>query len=155
MSVSTLQTLAILETEKKVKIFLVDDDAIFLRLVEIEFLQYTDFEVETYATGELCLQNLSRNPHVVVLDYHLDGIEKKAMTGLEVLDNIKLQFKDMPVVMLSSQYKIEIAVNCMHHKAFDYIVKSETAIIRLRKVITAILHYRKMDKLLTWYMDRA
>jgi hypothetical protein len=31
----------------------------FLKSLEIEFLQHTDFIVETYATGELCLANLA------------------------------------------------------------------------------------------------
>jgi hypothetical protein len=42
----------------------------------------------------------------------------------------------------------------MHHKAFDYVVKSETAFMRLQKNITNILSYNKMEKELTWYMDR-
>jgi ActR/RegA family two-component response regulator len=35
---------------KKNKTILVDDDAVFLKSLEIEFLQHTDFIVETYAT---------------------------------------------------------------------------------------------------------
>ena len=35
----------------KIKIFLVDDDAVFLKLLEIEFLQHADFTIETFATG--------------------------------------------------------------------------------------------------------
>ena len=56
--------------------------------------------------------------------------------------------------MLSSQDKIEVAINCMHHKAFDYVVKSETAFVRLQKIITSIFKYQKMEKELNWYMDR-
>ena len=56
--------------------------------------------------------------------------------------------------MLSSQDKIEVAINCMHHRAFDYVVKSETAFIRLQKIITTIFQYKKMEKELNWYMDR-
>jgi DNA-binding NtrC family response regulator len=56
--------------------------------------------------------------------------------------------------MLSSQDKIEVAINCMHHKAFDYIVKSETAFIRLQKTITTIFHTQKIEKTLSWYMEK-
>jgi DNA-binding NtrC family response regulator len=56
--------------------------------------------------------------------------------------------------MLSSQDKIEVAVDCMHHKAFDYIVKSETAFIRLQKTINTIVHTRRIEKTLNWYMDK-
>jgi len=138
----------------KVKIFLVDDDALFLKSLEIEFLQHADFTIETYATGELCFDNLSHSPDVIILDYQLDGIEKHAMDGIETLDKIKAINPDIYVVMLSSQDKIDVAINCMHHRAFDYVVKTETAFIRLQKIITTIFHYQKMEKELKWYMDR-
>lgn len=139
---------------EKIKLFLVDDDAVFLKSLEIEFLQHADFAIETYATGELCMANLSHTPDVIILDYMLDGIDKKAMNGIETLDKIKAYNSDIPVVMLSGQDKIEVAINCMHHRAFDYVVKSETAFIRLQKIITTIFKYKKMEKELNWYMER-
>lgn len=132
--------------KNKVKIFLVDDDALFLKSLEIEFLDNADFTVETYPTGELCIANLSHNPDIIILDYQLDGIVKNAMNGLETLDKIKAFNPEIPVIMLSSQDKIEVAINCMHHKAFDYVVKSETAFVRLKKIITSIFKYQKMEK---------
>ena len=140
--------------KNKVKIFLVDDDALFLKSLEIEFLDNADFTVETYPTGELCIANLSHNPDIIILDYQLDGIVKNAMNGLETLDKIKAFNPEIPVIMLSSQDKIEVAINCMHHNAFDYVVKSETAFVRLKKIITSIFKYQKMEKELNWYMDR-
>jgi len=54
-------------------------------------------------------------------------------------------------VMLSSQDKIDVAISCMHHRAFDYVVKSEIAFIRLQKIITTLFRYKKMEKELSWY----
>jgi len=139
---------------EKIKLFLVDDDVFFLKSLEIDFLQRADFSIETYATGELCLENLSHNPDIIVLDYYLDSIDKKAMNGIKTLDKIKTNHPDIPVVMLSSQDKIEVAIECMHHAAFDYVVKSETAFMRLQKIITTIFKYKKMEKELNWYMER-
>jgi DNA-binding NtrC family response regulator len=140
--------------KSKIKLFLVDDDALFLKSLEIEFLGHADFRIETFSTGELCLENLSHNPDVIILDYLLDGIVPNAMNGIETLDKILAFNPEIPVVMLSSQDKIEVAVNCMHHKAFDYVVKSETAFIRLQKIISTIFHYQKVQKELNWYMER-
>jgi two-component system, OmpR family, response regulator len=139
---------------EKIKLFLVDDDALFLKALEIEFLNHADFLIETYPTGELCIASLSHAPDVVILDFHLDGIVKGAMNGLQTLDKIKAYNQDIPVIMLSSQDKIDIAVSCMHHRAFDYVVKSETAFLRLQKIITTVFQYRKMEKELHWYMER-
>jgi two-component system OmpR family response regulator len=143
-----------MKVENKIKLFLVDDDAVFLKSMEIQFLEHADFEIETYPTGELCIENLNRKPDVIVLDYHLDGVVKNAINGLQTLDKIKETNGGIPVIMLSSQDRIDIAVTCMHHKAFDYVVKSETAFVRLQKVISTIFKYQKMEKELSWYMDR-
>ena len=143
-----------MKADPKLKIFLVDDDAVFLKFLEIEFLEQDYFTVEPYPTGELCTANLSHNPDIVILDFHLDGIDKAAMNGLDTLDKIKGFNPDIPVIMLSSKDKIEVAISCMHHKAFDYIVKSETAFMRLQKTIAAIFQYKKMEKELNWYMNR-
>lgn len=143
-----------MENPNKIKLFLVDDDAVFLKSLEIEFLQNADFDIETYSTGELCVEKLSHSPDVIILDYHLDGIDQNAMNGLETLIKIKAYNAKIPVIMLSSQDKIDVAVNCMYHKAFDYVVKSETAFMRLQKIIDTVFHYQKMEKELNWYMDR-
>ena len=140
--------------ENQIKLFMVDDDAVFLKLLEIEFLENADFKIETYSTGELCMENISNRPDVIILDYHLDGVHRDAMNGLETLDQIKAINPDIPVVMLSSQDRIDDAINCMHHKAFDYVVKSETAFLRLKKIITSIFEHRKLEMQLNWYVEQ-
>src|SRR5688572_5199955 len=97
--------------KEKIRIFLVDDDAVFLK--------QADFIIEKFPTGERCIDKLYHNPDVIILDYHLDGTDKTAMNGIEVLDKIKAFNSDIAVIMLSSQDKIEVAVNCIHHRAFD------------------------------------
>ena len=97
---------------------------------------------------------MSHNPDVIVLDYYLDGVDRDAINGIDTLDQVKAFNPEIPVVMLSSQDKIDVAINCMHHKAFDYVVKSETAFMRLKKIITTILESKKLEKQLNWYMER-
>ena len=143
-----------MKTQKKIQLFLVDDDALFLKSLEIDFSQHPDYKIETYATGELCVENLSHQPDIIILDYQLDGIEKNAMNGIQTLDKIKSFNPDIPVVMLSSQDKIEVAINCMHHKAFDYVVKSETAFMSLQKKISTFLNFKEIEGELNWYMER-
>ncbi len=141
-------------TPDKIKLFLVDDDTLFLKSLEIEFLRHGEFIIETFATGELCLKNLSHLPDIIILDYHLNGIDKGAINGIQTLDKITACNPEIAVVMLSSQDKIEVAVNCMHHRAYDYVVKSETAFTRLKNIITNFFYYKKMEKTLNWYMNR-
>ena len=143
-----------MKPHKKIQIFLVDDDALFLKSMEIDFFQHSDYKIETFPTGELCVENLSHSPDIIILDYQLDGIVTNAMNGIQTLDKIKTFNPDIPVVMLSSQDKIEVAINCMHHKAFDYVVKSETAFLRIQKKIDTILSFKEIENELNWYMER-
>ena len=126
-------------TNDKVKIFLVDDDVDFLKLLKIQLLQQHDIIIETFATGELCIEHLSSNPDIIIVDYNLDSIEKGAMNGIQTLDKIKAVNTDIPVIMLSAQDEMDIAIQCMSHKAFDYVVKSATGFPRLKKVIIPFL----------------
>ncbi len=143
-----------MKIQNKIKIFLVDDDVLFLKSLEVEFHQHGNFVIETFISGSDCLENLSHEPDLIILDYLLDGTDKNAMNGITTLDKIKAFNPATPVVMLSAQDKIEVAINCMHHKALDYVVKSETAFIRLQKIITSLFHLRKIEKELVWYMQR-
>jgi len=140
--------------EKKNLIFLVDDDELFLKDLELEFSENTKSDIRSFGTGEECLANIFMNPDIVILDYYLNSVNKNAIDGLETLERIKTANFQIPVIMLSSQDKIEVAVNCMKHQAFDYIVKSETAFIRLQKAITTIFHYQRIEKALSWYMEK-
>jgi DNA-binding NtrC family response regulator len=141
--------------EKDILVYLVDDDALFLKSIEIEFSENSGTIVKTFATGEKCLEELTQHPDIIVLDYYLNGIDKTAMNGLETLIKIKEAHPHLPVIMLSAQDSIAVAVNCMKHKAFDYIVKSETAFMRLQKAISNFFLIQKMEKTLSWYMEKS
>ena len=140
--------------KNKRTIFCVDDDVLFLKSFELEFKEDKSLIVVTFSTGESCIEKLSLKPDVIILDYFLNGLDKDAMNGLKTLDEIKARTHDTPVIMLSSQDSIEVAINCMHHQAYDYVVKSETAFLRLRKTISSIFLYKKMEQQLKGFGDR-
>ncbi len=118
------------------------------------FLLDDEFTVKTFATGELCIDHLFINPEMIILDYHLDDIDKTAMNGIQTLDKIKSINSDISVVMLSAQDKIKVAIDCMHHGATDYVVKSETTFIRLKTILKNINDRKKLESEVNWYMER-
>lgn len=138
----------------KKKIVLVDDDTVFLKMLKANLMEHDSFEIETYPTGEQFLETISNSIDLVILDFHLNGINQEAMNGLETLDKIKSFNAEIPVIMLSSQDKIEVAIECMHHGAIDYIVKSETAFFRVNQSINKLFEFKKIEKELSWYMKR-
>lgn len=135
-------------------IFLVDDDALFLKSIEIEFAHAGGYLVRTFLTGEECIQSLEVCPDIIILDYHLNGFNTSAMNGIFTLDKIKSFCPSSLVIMLSSQDKIEIAVDCLRHHALDYVVKSPTAFLHLHKIIGDNWRYKKLEKTVDWYKER-
>jgi serine phosphatase RsbU (regulator of sigma subunit) len=135
-------------------IFLVDDDPIFLKVLEIQFKEQTEYEIRTFSTGEECLKNISQKPDIIFLDYYLNP-DNKNHTGIVILDEIKAIDQSIAVVMLSSQHQIEVAVDCMKHEAFDYIVKSQGAFMRAQKAITILLNQKNLEKEVVFYRTSA
>lgn len=62
----------------------------------------------------------SRRPHLVFLDIWLQG---SRLDGLQVLDLIKAQHPDLPVVMISGHGNVETAVSAIKAGAYDFIEK--------------------------------
>ena len=118
------------------RIFIVDDDPAMVEMTK-DFLlsRYADSEIFSFATGETALAELYRKPEVIILDYHLDSVERKAMNGIEVLRRIKELLPSVPVIFISANEKPEIAANTIKYGAYDYITKNESAFQRLEIMI--------------------
>lgn len=137
------------------KIFIVDDDPILAEMLKDHLVKMTKYDVFTYATGEECLAHMNEKPGIVFLDFYLNSVDKNAMDGLDVLQEIKKTDPDTDVVMLSGQDKIDVAVKTMQYGAFDYIVKGESAFFRAEKVVFNIYRYKKLQGNATKYKNLA
>ena len=94
--------------------------------------------MKKFSAGEQCLQNLDENPNVVILDYYLDRVDKKAQNGIAILKQIKEKLPNTDVIMLSGQDKIEVAIETMKNGAFDYVVKNESSFVRTENAVLNI-----------------
>ncbi len=126
-------------TKKKITIFLVDDNALYLKNLELFFTSKPYYDIITFATGELCLEKLAMKPDIIILDYYLNSVKENAINGLETLIKIREINKQVPVVMLSAEISEEIAQNCLDHQANEYIIKGDISFARLREIITTVL----------------
>jgi two-component system OmpR family response regulator len=126
-------------------IFLVDDEPIQNEMLKDYLSERFLHTIKTFDNGEDALKNMSANPDIVVLDYHLSAHKPNAKNGVEILKEIKDKYPDTYVVMLSGQDKIEVAVDSVKYGAYDYVVKGETAFSRMENIINNIgdLHATK------------
>jgi len=131
--------------EFRKKIFIVDDDPVLAEMLKDHLSKMTSYEVSVFETGEECLKYISDKPGIIFLDFYLNSVQKDAMNGLEILQEIKKIDPDVDVVILSGQDKIEVAVKTIQYGAFDYIVKGESAFYRAEKVVFNIYRFKKMQ----------
>jgi two-component system response regulator AtoC len=100
------------------KILVIDDEPILRNSLEVA-LKTSGYEVLTARTGEEGLEFFrTENPDLILLDHWLPGIN-----GDEVLRRIKVDDPEIPVIVMTAQGSIELAVNSMKMGAFDFLVK--------------------------------
>jgi two-component system, OmpR family, alkaline phosphatase synthesis response regulator PhoP len=104
-----------------IKILLIEDDPLILRMYETVF-KFEKFEVVTARNGVEGLEKLEHfTPTIILLD-----IMMPKMTGIEVLKNIKAndETKNIPVVVLTNLSGSTDAEKALEMGAVKFIVKS-------------------------------
>jgi DNA-binding NtrC family response regulator len=119
--------------DQPIKIFVVEDDPMYNRMVKYIMELNPDHEVFSFTTGKECLDNLHLGPSIISLDYSLPDI-----TGEEVLRKIKSFNKDIVVVILSGQQDIATAVKLLKEGAYDYITKDNETKERLLNTLNHV-----------------
>ncbi len=130
-----------MDTSKSFKIFVVEDDDWYNRLLVHNLSLIPDYDIESFTSGKDCIKNLNKEPDVITLDYRLPD-----MKGLEVLKEIKAINEDIQVVLISEQDDIEVVVELLKHGAYDYIVKSSDVKERLLNTVNNIRQGSRLKK---------
>ncbi len=101
-----------------IRLLLVDDEEDFVSTLA-QRLQIRGYEAAIASDGEEALNMIGHHTYdVLVLDLMLPG-----MSGLEVLQAVKRQVPDLPVIMLTGQGSTREGMEGMRSGAFDYMMK--------------------------------
>src|SRR5580692_11918861 len=101
-------------------ILIVDDEADIRELVS-GILQDEGFITRSARDSDDALAHVaSRRPNLVFLDIWLQG---SRLDGLQLLDAMKAQHQELPIVMISGHGNIETAVAAIKQGAYDFIEK--------------------------------
>jgi DNA-binding NtrC family response regulator len=104
----------------QLKIFLVEDDPWYGELLKYHLSLNPDYNVSLFKNGTTLLQNLYIKPDVICIDYGLPDIK-----GDLLLSKIHLVNKSIPVVIISGQEEISVALKLLQNGASEYIIKDE------------------------------
>ncbi len=100
------------------KIFVVEDNDWYQRLLVHTISMNPDYEVQAFSTAKDLLEKLDESPDLITIDYRLPD-----STGEELLKTILERIPGIQVVVISEQEEIETAVSLLKLGAYDYIVK--------------------------------
>ncbi|MBI2785226.1 MAG: response regulator transcription factor [Legionella longbeachae] len=105
-------------TENNKTIFIIDDELEVRNALRWLF-ESVHYKVETYETANAFHETYNYTQHgCIIIDVRLPG-----MSGLELLELLKLQKNHLPVIIITGYGDIQMAVRAMKAGAIDFILK--------------------------------
>ncbi len=101
---------------------LVIDDEEAVRKVLKTHLSKEGYHVITSAGGAGVFEDLKESRAEILIS----DIKMPVVSGLEVLDYVRIHMKTLPVIMLTGLTEVAMAIDVMKRGAFDYIMKPVT-----------------------------
>ena len=122
-----------------------DEEAHFSLMKRAIIKELPNAAVYHFQDSQTCLNSLDEiMPTVIITDYLMPGLN-----GLEFLEVLNQQHKDIPVIMVTGQGDENIAVRAIKLGAQDYLVKSGHFFTLLPSVIEKVVREKKIrDSLL-------
>ena len=102
------------------KIFIVEDDPWYGEVLSYHLSMNPDYVVTVFTTAKECLANLHRAPDLITIDFSLPDL-----TGDKLYEKIRTVDKQVPVIMISGQEEISVAIKMLKLGVADYLVKDE------------------------------
>ncbi len=100
------------------RVWIVDDDKSMCWVIE-KALQKTDVSTQSFQSPKEFMSALEQEtPDVLITDIRMPN-----MNGLELLDKIKTDYPQLPVIVMTAYSDLDSAVAAFHGGAFDYIAK--------------------------------
>jgi serine phosphatase RsbU (regulator of sigma subunit) len=122
-------------------ILIVDDDPHILELIEI-YLQASGFIVVPAANGKDALAMFKEiQPQLVLTDLNMP-----TMSGIELLELIKDESPDTPVVIISGEGDMSDAIKALRLGASDYLIKPFTKISLEHAVFRALDRFKLLSE---------
>ena len=104
--------------KKKIRIMVVDDELI-VRESLAGWLTMDGYQVDMASSADDALGLLKKNPYnIMFLDNKMPG-----MDGIELLEILKVEERELTVVMITAYGSIDTAIRAMKHGAQDYLLK--------------------------------
>ncbi len=127
---------------KTARILYAEDNEIHGILVQAA-LENVGYQVEVEETGKACLDRLHDHQfELILVDYQLPDTD-----GMTLLQHIQQMRPEIPVIFVTAQDEISIAVAAMKQGAVDYVRKDTNFIELLPSIVTRTLESSRLAEL--------
>ena len=107
-------------TPRRLKVFVIDDDAILSEVIEKRLRQAGFEDIKVFGDAETGLSALKQSPDFVILDFSLPGLN-----GLDTLKRIKNQRSGTEVIIHTSLQDDKLYEKCLKHGVIAFLSKSD------------------------------
>jgi CheY-like chemotaxis protein len=90
---------------KELKIFIVDDDEFFLKLITSCLSKFTDFTIYEFSSYEDCLKSKVK-PDIAILDYYIGTDNNDRTNGVKVLGQLREKYPNILGFVLSGKAEL-------------------------------------------------
>jgi DNA-binding NtrC family response regulator len=126
-----------METRTLLKVFLVDDEPYCQQLYGRYLNNLGVTQIQHFSKSSDCLEQLICRPDLIFLDYNMDNLN-----GIDILKKIKRFDPNIPVIFISGQEEIKIAVNALKYGAFDYLTKEHIDEAKMRHCLDKVVQIK-------------
>jgi two-component system OmpR family response regulator len=116
-------------------IYIIDGNSGYRKIIAtcIEALNFTNYK--TFEDGESCYTYKGQVPDIIILDYNLG---EGKWDGIEFMNEFSKLNRKTKFIFLSSNTKVDVAVESVRMGAVDYILKSKSGLTRLAKQVDLV-----------------
>jgi len=126
---------------KAYRIFIVEDNPWYGEILQYHLSLNPDYVVTRFESAKDCLAKMSTNPDLITIDFSLPD-----MKGDELFKKIRQTNPTVPVIIISAQEQIAVAVNLLKMGVSDYLIKDEATKDLLWNSIVRILENQTLKK---------
>jgi two-component system OmpR family response regulator len=119
-----------MEIKQQPRIFIVEDNLLYQQLIAKE-LESLSGEIYFYTKGESCLEDLDKNPSIIVLDFELEG----EINGLDTMIEIRKYNPSIYIILFSNKKDLNSYANVANYGSFDFLEKREKSFRLLKQMI--------------------
>ncbi len=127
--------------KKRMRIALVEDNRFHAILFEQSVREkLPESIIQVFETGHSFIDTMGKNEYdLICLDYHLPDTN-----GLDMLELIRIEKNDVPIVIITGAGNEQIAVEAMKSGATDYVTKDGDYCLTVPRVIKQAYHKQRL-----------